>query len=179
MTINIRRAGADETEVVAQVVRDSFQTAAERFGLTPENCAKHPSNCTPLWLCDELARGVRYYVATEGDGVVGCVALEEARPGLWYLERLAVLPDRRRRGIGRRLADHALSEARVGGAHRVSIGIIAEDVELKRWYARLGFVGVEEKNYPGLPFRVLLMELRCTDSAGELDGTPLESPTHG
>ena len=158
-------------------MRPSFQTAAERFGLNPENCAKHPSNCTPEWIRDEFARGVQYYIATEDGVAVGCVALEAARPGLWYLERLGVLPDRRHKGIGRRLVDHALSLAQEGGAQRISIGIIAEDIPLKRWYTEMGFEQLEEKNFPGLPFRVALMELRYDGAAGGCDGA-LESPTH-
>jgi len=50
-----------------------------------------------------------------------------------------------------------LSNAKLLGAHRVSIGIIAEHTELKNWYKRIGFVEGESKEFPPLPFRVTFM----------------------
>jgi len=74
-----------------------------------------------------------------------------------YLERLGVLPHQRRRGFGKALVEHALSEAKRLGARHVDIGIIAEDMELKDWYKRLGFAETETKEFAHLPFRVTLM----------------------
>jgi GNAT superfamily N-acetyltransferase len=83
--------------------------------------------------------------------------LELANPGVCYLERLAVLPDQRQQGFGRALIDHAFSEAKRLGAHRVNIGIIAEHAELKNWYKRIGFAEGESKEFPSLPFRVTFL----------------------
>ena len=88
---------------------------------------------------------------------IGCVAVERANTEVCYLERLAVLPDYRRRGFGKALVEHVLSEAKLLGAHCVSIGIIAEHTELKEWYKELGFVEGETKEFPHLPFRVTVM----------------------
>ena len=114
--------------------------------------------------------------------VVGCVALERANTEVCYLERLAVLPDQRRRGFGKALVKHALSESKLLGVHYVSIGIIAEHTELKNWYKGLGFVEGESKEFPHLPFLVTFMsygiKISCQqyaplDGAGpcRLDGT--------
>ena len=65
---------------------------------------------------------------------LGCVAIEKAAVDLCYLERLAVLPEARRKGLGRALVDRFLLQARDIGAKQISIGIIADDVELKSWY---------------------------------------------
>lgn len=101
---------------------------------------------------------------------IGCVGLEKAGSELCYLERLAVLPKWRRNGFGRRLAGHALSQAKAGGAHRASIGIIAEQTELKDWYARLGFAVNATKSFPHLPFQVTFMEMSIGDAAGKALG---------
>jgi len=165
--ISIRDARPQDAETIAGVIRRSFQDVAVRFSLTRDNCPKHPSNCATAWVEADLERGVQYFILSHNSEPIGCVGLEKAGSDLFYLERLAVLPERRRNGFGRRLVDHALSLAEAGNAHRVSIGVIAEQTELKEWYARLGFVEKETKRFPHLPFRVTFMELNIDDTAGK------------
>jgi hypothetical protein len=50
-----------------------------------------------------------------------------------------------------------LAEAKRSGAHRVSIGVIAEQTELKSWYQKIGFIEAETKEFAHLPFRVTFM----------------------
>ena len=85
---------------------------------------------------------------------------EKANSDACYLERLAVLPDQRRRGFGNALVTHVLSEAKNLGAKRVNIGIIAEQNELKKWYKKIGFVELESKEFPRLPFNVTFMSYK-------------------
>ncbi len=42
----IRKADSCDISLLAGLVREGFQYVAERFGLTLENCPKHPSHCT-------------------------------------------------------------------------------------------------------------------------------------
>jgi N-acetylglutamate synthase-like GNAT family acetyltransferase len=157
MSSKIRICTKEDTEVLAETIRRSFWDVAERFGLTPENAPSHPSNCTVDWIRKDMEGGVTYFAIENKNHVVGCVALERANTEVCYLERLAVLPDHRRRGLGKALVNHALSEAKHLGVNNVSIGIIAEQTELKDWYKGLGFVEGESKEFPHLPFRVTFM----------------------
>jgi hypothetical protein len=50
-----------------------------------------------------------------------------------------------------------LAEAKRSGARHVSIGIIAQQTELKNWYQKIGFVEAETKEFAHLPFRVTFM----------------------
>ena len=159
MTTNskIRTCTQEDIGILVKVIRSSFKDVAERFGLTQENAPRHPSNCTEDWIQKDMERGVRYFVIENENSIVGCVALEQPNAEVCYLERLAVLPNQRRRGFAKALVNHVLSEARLLGAHRVSIGTIAEQTELKNWYKRIGFVEGESKEFPHLPFRVTFM----------------------
>jgi ribosomal protein S18 acetylase RimI-like enzyme len=145
MDYRIRTGSPEESGLLAGIIRASFRDVADRFGLTPENTPKHPSNCTESWVQRDIDRGVTYFI------------LEDEKE--CYLERLAVLPDRRLRGLGRTLVDHVLTQAGRSGADRVSIGIIAEHTELKEWYQRIGFVEGETKEFAHLPFMVTFMSL--------------------
>lgn len=153
----IRIGTPKDAAVLVEIIRSSFRGVAERFGLTQENCPKHPSNCTVDWVQRDMDRGVTYFVLEDGGKLSGCVAQEQASRELCYLERLAVLPTRRQRGFGKVLVNYVLTEAKHLGAHRVDIGIIAGQTELKNWYIRIGFVETETKKFSHLPFRVTFM----------------------
>jgi GNAT superfamily N-acetyltransferase len=155
--IHIRTATHNDTSLLTQIIRDSFSDVAERFNLTPENCCKHPSNCTEAWIQNDFNRGVIYYIINRNNTSVGCVALEKAIPDQCYLERLAVLPDERRRGLGHALVNHAFRQARNMGVKEIGIGIISKHKDLKQWYERIGFVEGETKQFDHLPFLVTFM----------------------
>ncbi|MGD8467591.1 MAG: hypothetical protein PVI49_03655 [Desulfobacterales bacterium] len=78
MEDNIRDAHSDDVTELSNIIRDAYRDVANRFGLTPTNCSKHPSNCTDEWIENDLARGVRYYVIEYEGRPVGCVAIELA-----------------------------------------------------------------------------------------------------
>ncbi len=153
----MREAFSADAALLALIIGNAFKDVAVRFGLTEQNCPKHPSNCTPQWIEPALEKGVRYFILEEDGVPCGCVALERARPEVCYMERLAVLPEYRSRGLGRELACHALSLARDSGAQRVEIGIISEQQELKEWYERIGFSETGRAAFPHLPFEVTFM----------------------
>jgi N-acetylglutamate synthase-like GNAT family acetyltransferase len=156
----IRNATAEDVPLLARLIRDSFRDVAERFRLTAQNCPTHASNCTAEWVASAMNGGHRFYVL-ESDGVPrGCTAVEQTGDEVCRLKRLGVLPEFRRKGVGEALVRHGLAEARRLGAKRVEIGVIADHVELKDWYARLGFgVDREAVSLPHLPFKVTYMTI--------------------
>ena len=156
----IRACTQKDIGILVETIRRSFQDVALRFGLNQENAPRHPSNCIADWIQKDMERGVNYFVMENENIVVGCVALEKANSDECYLERLAVLPDKRRRGFGNALVTHVLSQAKSLGAKRVNIGIIAEQNELKKWYKEIGFVEQESKEFPRLPLNVTFMSYK-------------------
>jgi ribosomal protein S18 acetylase RimI-like enzyme len=160
MNSRIRTCTQDDIGILTETIGAAFEEVAARFGLTRENAPSHPSHCTAKWIQKDMDRGVTYFIIENGDLVAGCVALESAKPGVCYLERLAVLPCRRRRGLGKALVNHVFAQAKSLGLRRVNIGIIAEDTELKNWYKRMGFIEGKSKAFSHLPFDVTFMSYR-------------------
>jgi len=152
--VDIRQAGAKDVPVISRIIRESFRDVAEKFALTRENSPKHPSNCEDAWVESDLEKDIVYYLLERDSQPMGCVAFERSTTEVCFLERLAVLPESRRRGFGRALVEHVLDVAREQGFRTVSIAIIAEHVELKDWYRNLGFVEKDTKSFPHLPFVV-------------------------
>jgi ribosomal protein S18 acetylase RimI-like enzyme len=158
----IRACTRVDIGILAETIRGSFRDVAERFGLTAENCPRHASNCTADWIEKDIDRGVTYFVLESEGRVAGSVALEQAKPGVCYLERLSVLPHQRRRGFGKALVVRVLSEARGLGCRRVGIGVIADQAELKDWYRKIGFEETDNRAFSHLPFLVTFMFYRLS-----------------
>jgi len=157
--LTILPANEKDTDRLTGIIRAGFADVAVRFGLTPQNCPKHPSNCTREWIERDLARGVHYFILTADGEDAGCVGVEQASADTCYMERLAVLPKFRNSGCGARLARHAIERAKVLGAANVGIGIIAADAGLQAFYEALGFQAGEVKTFDHLPFEVAFMRV--------------------
>ena len=153
----IRKANRHDAPLLTRIIRDSFRDVAERFLLNEENCPRHPSNCTVERLERHMDRGASYFVLEVEGEACGCVAMEHPKPGLCYLERLAVLPRYRGQGHGTALVRHVLAEVRAQAEHRVQIGIIAAHTELQEWYERRGFHVTGRGEFEHLPFAVTFM----------------------
>lgn len=160
--MKIRRATIQDAGILSGIIRRSYQTVADQFDLTINNCPKHPSNCVDAWVASDLERGIIYFLLVWDEKEIGCAALEKAGMDLCYLERLAVLPEYRNNGFGRKLVEHVFNEARQLGCAVVSIGMIAKQHELKNWYAKIGFKEGITKSFPHLPFDVTFMEFNLT-----------------
>ncbi len=147
-----------EFEECAQVIRIAFGTVAKEFGITRENAPTNPAFAGVDSLLMMKERGAQLYGAFEDKVCIGFVAIEKAADDVYYMERLAVLPEHRHHGIGRRLMDFVMDLVRENNGKKVSIGIINDNRVLKDWYMRYGFVETGIKTYKHLPFDVCFME---------------------
>jgi N-acetylglutamate synthase-like GNAT family acetyltransferase len=160
----IRDANEADIDTLVTLLRISFRDVAERFELTIENCPKNLAFCTKERIKSDLDRGLRYYILEKDGQPCGCVAIEKAGPDVCYLERLAVLPQHRRKGFGKTLVNHIFDQAGKNGAQKIEIGIISEDTKLKKWYMKSGFVQKATKKFDHLPFIVAFMSAEIDDT---------------
>lgn len=168
--MTIRPVGAEDLSTVVGILRRANAAVAERFTLTMENCPKSPAFYTQQRAEDDLVRGVRYFLLEEDGRACACVAMEQAKPGVVYLERLAVLPEEQCKGFGRALVEYVFTQARAIGVERVEIAVIAEDKQLRNWYERFGFVRTGTKRFDHLPFVVAFMAKELQQQRGIRDG---------
>lgn len=160
MIMKIIHASKKDSAVLANIISESNKDVAERFNLTRQNNPKHPSFYTENWVRSDFNRGEKYFLAELEGGFIGCAAFESPDPTIAYLNRLSVLPQYRRRGIGEKLVRHVIEYSRDQETDLVSIGIIAKFTELKDWYIKLGFIEGETRSFQHLPFDVLYLTFR-------------------
>ena len=159
----IRDANEADIGTLVTLLRSSFSNIAKKFGLTIENCPKNLAFCTKERVKGDLDRGLKYYILEKDSQPYGCVAIEKASPDVCYLQRLAILPQYRRKGYGKKLVNHIFEQARKNGANKLEIGIIAEDTKLTNWYGKFGFVMKGTKKFDHLPFIVAFMSAEIDD----------------
>jgi ribosomal protein S18 acetylase RimI-like enzyme len=97
------------------------------------------------WDADWVARvlalpGAFAAVAEEGEplGFALCLPAGEATD----LVAIGVVPQRRRRGVGRRLLEHCLARAAAAGAARLMLEVAADNASAAAFYRAAGFTEV-------------------------------------
>lgn len=155
----IREMALGELDECAGVIRREFGTVAEEFGLTAENVPTNGAFLKTERLLAEREKGFLQYGLLYDGAVIGYMQLEKAGEGTYYLEKLAVLPEHRHKGCGRRLLDFAQVKVRALDGRKIGITIIEENTRLKDWYAAYGFTHTGTKRYDHLPFTVGFMEI--------------------
>jgi len=149
----------DQLEELIIVLQASFGTVAEEFHLTRENAPTNPAFITLPALQESIARGLLMFGLFRDGELIGCVGIEDAKKNnLFFIERLAVLPQFRHSGYGKKLMDFAFATIKERNGKKVSIGIINENTVLKEWYQKLGFSPVAVKQFAHLPFTVAFLE---------------------
>ena len=157
MELHIRKASKAESPLLTSIIRQSFKDVAEKFNLTPENCPTHGSFVSEEKIQREFEKNAEFYIIKFQHIDCGCVELEFAKPKVCYLEKLAVIPEYRNKGLGEKLVHHCYKRAREKGCARIEIGIIAEQKDLQRWYEKLGFIFDRQIQFKHLPFFVTFM----------------------
>jgi putative acetyltransferase len=99
-----------------------------------------------------LRKGGHIFMAYAGAEAVGCVALIPMRDGVYELSKMAVSPHLRGRGLGRRLLEHALVQAKCLGAKSLFLGSNTRLKDAVHLYESVGFRHVKPETLPPMPY---------------------------
>lgn len=157
-------APANSPEEIA-AIRQLFEEYAASLGLDlgyqgfPAELAGLPGAYAP-------PRG-RLLLAADECGPAGCVALRPFNDGACEMKRLYVRPERQGLGVGRRLAQRVIAEARAIGYAAILLDTLPTMHAALRLYESLGFV----RRGPYFPTPIpgnIFMELRFRPEAGQV-----------
>lgn len=169
----IRAVRREELAACAALIRRSFMTVAEEFGITAANAPRFTAFATDeARLLHQLEAERRPMFVFEADGaLLGYCSLSLGEDGACELSNLAVAPEHRHAGIGKALLDHAAAAALEAGHGRMRIGIVEENRWLRAWYERLGAVHTGTRKFDFFPFTCGYMEMDLTGREAAEGGT--------
>ncbi|MCL2004267.1 MAG: GNAT family N-acetyltransferase [Oscillospiraceae bacterium] len=160
----IKQLTRSDLSVAAEVVRISFATVAEAFGLTEQNCPRHPAFAvTEERLQGFFGKSCRMYGLFEDGKMVGYTALSDQGDGVYGIHNLAVLPGYRHKGYGKRLLDVCKRQVMASNGVNIKIEIIEDNTMLKDWYLANGFRALGTERIEQLPFLVGFLAWECNE----------------
>jgi putative acetyltransferase len=99
-----------------------------------------------------LRKGGHIFIVYVDATPVGCVALIPIGGGVFELSKMAVSPECRGRGIGRRLIEYAICQARILGASSLFLGCSTKLPGAIHLYESVGFRHVPSDSLPPMPY---------------------------
>lgn len=143
------------------IMKMSYEEGALKFGQTEENCPYRGRTRLPL---DELRRefleGCLMYGYFYEDMIVGFLSLTVFNDSSTMgINDIAILPEYQSKGFGSELIQFSKEEAKRLNCEKLRLGMIADNLQLKKWYEKHGFKTVRLVKYDTVTFTVGKMEL--------------------
>lgn len=150
----IREINKNEVQSCVEVICKSFMTVADEFGFTKENAPRFTAFATTeerlLYHLEQEQRLM--FACFENGKMVGYYSLLKQNEQECELNNLCVLEEYRHNKIGEQLLEHAFAEARKIGCSQMNIGIVEENVKLRKWYEAHGAEHIGTEKYDFFPF---------------------------
>jgi putative acetyltransferase len=99
-----------------------------------------------------LRKGGYIFMVYADAEAVGCVALISVGNGVYELSKMAISPHLRGHGLGRRLLQHAIAQARRIGARSLFLGSNTKLADAVHLYESVGFRHVPPDTLPPMPY---------------------------
>jgi putative acetyltransferase len=99
-----------------------------------------------------LRKGGRIFLAYAQERAIGCVALISMEDAVYELSKMAVSPAFQGRGIGRKLLEHAIAQARQLGARSLFLGSNSSLKNAVHLYEAVGFRHVPPGELPEMHY---------------------------
>ena len=150
----IQKISKSEIQNCVEVICKSFMTVADEFGFTIENAPRFTAFATTeerlIYQLEEERRLM--FACYENGKMVGYYSLLKQNEEECELNNLCVLEEYRHKKIGEQLLEHAFLEARKMGCSQMNIGIVEENVKLRKWYEANGVEHIGTEKYEFFPF---------------------------
>ena len=150
----IRPITDSDIEDCVELIRRSFMTVANEFGLTMQNAPRFTAFATDTSrLKTQHGEGRPMFVFEDDKGTpIGYYSLCHKDTDTVELNQLCIDPAHRHRKLGEKMLLHAIREGMVRGYRHMTIGIVEENQRLRTWYEKYGFVHTGTQKFDFFPF---------------------------
>lgn len=149
----------EQLPICLDILRKSYENTAVTFGMTEENCPYRGRTQLPLHVFEkEFDDGYLMYGYIHENQIIGFLSVQLKELEL-CIQDLAILPEYQNCGYGSQLFLYAKEIAANSNCKRISLGMVYDNISLRKWYQNRGFNAVNLINFEKVSYTVGIMEL--------------------
>jgi ribosomal protein S18 acetylase RimI-like enzyme len=150
-----------DSGIITDILNKAFMTVALQFNFTKENVPRFPAFITSNIIENQLNNGLKMYGYKNDEKITACVGYSYYKEQIYFIERLAALPDYRHLGIGKKLMNFVENKIMESGGKTAEIHVVDINIILVEWYKKLGYKEIRVDNLVDgakeLPFNSCVM----------------------
>ena len=128
-----------DSKIITDIINNAFFTVAEQFNYTKENAPRFPAFIDYEEIENNLNNGLKMYGYYIKNKIVGCIGYSYHKDQIYYIQKLATLPEYRHMGIGKKLMKFAEDKIRENNGKIIEITVVDQNITLIEWYKKLNF----------------------------------------
>ena len=143
--------------IITDILNKAFLTVAQKYNFTKENAPTFPAFINSDKIENSLNNGLKMYGYNKNDIIIGCAGFSYYKEDIYFIERLATLPEYRHLGVGKKLMEYVENKIRDIGGKVVEIHIVDKNILLKEWYKKMHYLEIRIDEIKALPFNSCVM----------------------
>jgi len=145
------------SKIVTDILNQAFMTVAIQFNFTKENAPRFPAFIDLNVIENSMNNGLKMFGYELNKQIVACVGYSHYKDQIYFIERLATLPEYRHLGIGKKLMKFAENKIRENNGKIIEIHVVDVNKTLIDWYKKLDFIGIRIDEIKAVPFNSYVM----------------------
>jgi ribosomal protein S18 acetylase RimI-like enzyme len=129
----------NDSIIITNILNKAFMTVALHFGFTEETVPRFPAFIDSDVIKKQLNNGLKMYGYIIDDQIVACIGYSFYKDQIYFIERLATLPEYRHLGIGKTLIKYIENKIKEKGGRTAEIHVVDKNVILVEWYKKMNY----------------------------------------
>ena len=146
-----------DSKIITGILNKAFITVALQYNYTKENAPKFPAFIEPNIIENGLNNGLKMYGYYLDDQIIGCVGYSFYKDNMYFIERLATLPEYRHKGIGKILMEYVENIIKKNNGKIIEIHVVDENKRLIEWYKKFNYKEIRVDEIKTFPFNSYVM----------------------
>ena len=143
--------------IITDILNKAFLTVAQQYNFTKENAPFFPAFIYSDRMENSLNNGLKMYGYNKNDLIIGCAGFSYYKEDIYFIERLATLPEYRHLAIGTKLMEFVENKIKNSGGKISEVHVVDKNILLREWYKKLGYVEVRIDEIKVAPFNSCVM----------------------
>ena len=152
----------NDSKIITDILNKGFLTVAQQYNFTQENAPIFPAFINYDRIENSLNNGLKMYGYKNNDQIIGCVGYSFYKEQIYFIERLATLPEFRHLGIGKKLMQFVENIIKEIGGKIAEIHVVDKNIILRNWYKKLNYFEIRIDEIKSLPFNSCVMNKDLT-----------------